>query len=69
MYINLLKVRKQQRQIRYQRHRRQPSLEEAFETAIFIGDIGLTMPSTGQLLWQHHLLPMIINHSIMTLIH
>ena len=42
---------------------------EAPETAISIGDTGLTMYSTGQLSWQHLLKPLITDHSIMTLIH
>ena len=42
---------------------------EAPEPLIPIGDTGLTMPSTGQLSWQHPLEPVITDYSIMTLIH
>ena len=42
---------------------------EAPETAISIGDTGLTMHSTGQLSWQHLLEPLITDHSIMILIY
>ena len=42
---------------------------EAPETAISIGDTGLTMHSTRQLSWQHVLEHLITDHSIMTLIH
>ena len=46
-----------------------PDAVEAPETAISIGDTGLTMHSTGQLSWQHLIEPLITDHSIMTLIH